>query len=57
MFAGRLIKAENKEVFFEPCMSCFLPFLSTPFAAKIVRFLRLIRSLHNVKFDHALSGL
>jgi hypothetical protein len=57
MFAGRLIKAENKEVFFEPCMSCFLPSLSTPFAAKIVRFLRLIRSLHNVKFDHALSGL
>ena len=57
MFAGNLIKAEKKEIFFEPCLSCFLLSLSSPFAAKIVRFLKLIRSLHNVKYIPFLSGL
>jgi hypothetical protein len=57
MFAGRLTKAEKKEMFFEPCMSCFPLSLSSPFAAKIARFLRLIRSLHNVNFVSSLSGL
>jgi len=57
MFAGRLIKAEKKEMFFEPCLSCFPLSLSSPFAAKIIRFLRLIRSLHNAKFIHFLSDL
>jgi hypothetical protein len=56
MFAGKLTKAEKKEMFFEPCLSCFLLSLASPFAAKIVRFLRLIRSLHNVKFIPSLSG-
>jgi len=36
----------ERNIFFEPCLSCFLLFWSSPFAAKSVRFLRLIRSLH-----------
>ena len=50
MFAARLTKAEKEEMFAEPCLSYFLPSLSFLFAAKIARFLRLIRSLHNAKF-------
>jgi len=57
MFAGRLTKVEKKEMFFEPCLSCFLPFLSSYFAVKIIRFPRLIRSLYNAKFVPSLSGL
>jgi hypothetical protein len=57
MFAGRMIKAEKKEMFFEPCLSYFLLSLSSPFVAKIIRFLRLIKSLHNAKFIPSLSGL
>ena len=57
MFVGRLTKAEKKEMFFKPCLSCFLPSLSYSFAAKIVRFLRLIRSLRNAKFISSLSIL
>jgi hypothetical protein len=56
MFVGKLTKAEEKEILlFEPCLSCFLLFLSSPFAAKIVRFLRLTRGLHNAKFVPSLS--
>jgi hypothetical protein len=56
MFVGKLTKAEKNEIFFfEPCLSCFLLFLSSPFAAKIVRFLRLTRGLHNAKFVPSLS--
>jgi hypothetical protein len=57
MIVEELTKTEKKEMFFEPCLSCFLPSLSSPFAAKVVRFLRLIRSLHNAKFIHSLFGL
>jgi hypothetical protein len=53
----KLTKAEKKEMFFEPCLSFFLPSLSSLFIAKIVMFLRLIRSLHNAKFVSSLSGL
>jgi len=56
MFAGKLTKAEEKEIFFfKPCLSYFLLFLSSPFAAKIIRFLRLTRGLHNAKFFLSLS--
>jgi hypothetical protein len=41
--AGRLTKTKEKEMFFEPCFSWHLLFLFFPFAAKIVRILRLIR--------------
>jgi hypothetical protein len=44
-------------MFFKPCLSCFLPSLSSSFAAKIVRFLRLIRSLCNAKYNSSLSSL
>jgi hypothetical protein len=57
MVAGRLTKAENKEMFFELCFSCFLLSLSSPFVAKIVRILRLIRSPHNAKLVPSLSSL
>jgi hypothetical protein len=57
MFSGKLTKAKKKEMFFEPCLSYFLPSLSSPFAAKVVRFLRLMRSLHDVKFVPSLFGL
>jgi hypothetical protein len=57
MFAVSLTKAEKEEMFVEPCLSCFLPSLSFPFVAKIVRFLRLTRSLHNAKLVTSLSGL
>jgi len=57
MIVEELTKAEKKEVFFKPCFSCFLLSLSSLFDAEIIRFLRLIRSLHNVKFVHSLSGL
>jgi hypothetical protein len=57
MNVEKLTKAEKKEMFFEPCLSCFLPSLSSSFVAKIIRFLRLIRSLHNAKFISSLSGL
>ena len=39
-------KRRRKKYFFEPSLSCFLLFLSSPFAAKSVMFLKLIRSLH-----------
>jgi hypothetical protein len=57
MFSGKLTKAKKKEMFFEPCLSYFLPSLSSPFAAKVVRFLRLMRSLHDAKFVPSLFGL
>jgi hypothetical protein len=57
MIVEELAKAEKKKVFFEPCFSCFLLYLSSLFDAEIIRFLRLIRSLHNVKFVHSLSDL
>jgi len=57
MIVEELTKMKKKEMFFEPCLSCFLPSLSSPFAAKVVRFLRLIRSLHNAKFIPSLFGL
>jgi hypothetical protein len=41
----KLTKAKKKEMFFEPCFSWHLLSLSFPFAAEIVRILRLIRSL------------
>jgi hypothetical protein len=56
MFAARLTKAEKEEMFVEPYLSCFLHSLSFPFAAKIVRFLRLTRSLYNAKFVPSLSS-
>jgi hypothetical protein len=56
MVAGKLTKAKNKEMFFEPCFSCLLLSLSFPFAAKIIRILRLIRSLHDAKLIPSLSG-
>jgi hypothetical protein len=37
-------------MFLETCFSHFLLSLSSPFAAKIVRFLRLITILHDAKF-------
>jgi hypothetical protein len=56
MFAGKLTKTEEKEIFFfEPCLSYFLLFLSSPFVAKIIRFLRLTRGLYNAKFVLSLS--
>ena len=48
---------EKNEIFFEPYLSYFVPSLSSPFAAKIIKFLRLIRILHNAKYVHSLSGL
>jgi hypothetical protein len=57
IFAGRLTKAKKKKVFFEPCFNCFLLSLSFPFAVEIVRFFRLIRSLHDAKFIPSLSSL
>jgi hypothetical protein len=36
----------ERNIFFEPCLSCFLLFFIFPFAVKSVKFLRLIRSLH-----------
>jgi len=57
MIAGRLTKVENKEMFFEPYFNYFLLFLSSSFAAKIVRNLRLIRILHNTKLVPSLSSL
>jgi hypothetical protein len=56
MVAGRLTKAENKEMFFEPCFSCLLVSLSSSFAAEIIRILRLIRRLHDAKLVLSLSG-
>jgi hypothetical protein len=57
MVAGRLTKTENKEMFFEPCFNYFLLSLSSPFAAKIIRIFRLIRSPHNAKLVPSLSSL
>ena len=57
MFARKLTKAKKKEIFFEPYLNCLLLSLSSLFAAKIVRFLRLITSLLNAKFVLSLSGL
>jgi hypothetical protein len=56
MFAARLTKVEKEEIFVEPYLSSFLPSLSFLFAAKIIRFLRLTRSLHNAKFVPSLSS-
>jgi hypothetical protein len=55
MFAGRLTKAEKEIFFLKPYLSCFLLSLFFPFAAKIIRFLRLTRGLHNAKFVPSLS--
>jgi hypothetical protein len=38
MFAGRLTKADERNIFFETLFELFLLSLSFPFAAKIVRF-------------------
>jgi hypothetical protein len=57
MIVEELTKAEKKEVFFEPCFSCFLLSLSSSFAVEIVTFLKIIRSLHNAKFVPSLSSL
>jgi hypothetical protein len=57
MIVEELTKVEKNEIFFEPYLSCFVPSLSSSFAAKIIRFLRLIRILHNAKYVHSLSGL
>jgi hypothetical protein len=57
MIAGRLTKAKNKKMFFESCFNYFLLSLSFFFAAEIIRFLRLIRSLYNAKFSPSLFGL
>jgi hypothetical protein len=48
MVDEKLTKTEKKGMFFKPCSSCFLLFLSFPFVAKIVRIFRLIRSLRDV---------
>jgi hypothetical protein len=56
MVAGRLTKAENKEMFFEPCFSCLLVSLSSSFAAEIIRIVRLIRRLHDAKLVLSLFG-
>jgi len=55
MFVGRSTKAEKEILFLKPCLSCFLLSLSFPFAAKIIRFLRLTRGLYNAKFVPLLS--
>jgi len=34
MIVEELTKAKNKEVFFEPCFSCFLLSLSSPFCCQ-----------------------
>ena len=57
MVTRRLTKVENNEMFFKPCFSCLLLSLSSSFAAKITKFLRLIRSIHNAKFIPPLFGL
>jgi hypothetical protein len=57
MIIRRLTKAENKEMFFEPCFSCLLLFLSSFFATKILRILKLIRSFHDAKLIPSLSSL
>jgi hypothetical protein len=57
MTVEELTKKEKKEMFFEPCFSCFLVSLSFPFIFEIVKILRLIRSLHDAKLVPSLSGL
>jgi hypothetical protein len=57
MIVEELTKAEKKEMFFEPCFSCFLLSLSFPFVAKIIRILRLIRILCDTKLVPSLSSL
>jgi len=52
-----LTKAKKKEMFFEPCFNWHLLSLSFPFAAEIVRILKLIRTLYNAKSIPLLSGL
>jgi len=42
----KIDKSGEINIFFEPCLSCFLLFFTLPFVAKSVRFLMLIRSLH-----------
>jgi hypothetical protein len=44
-------------MFFEPCFSNFLLSLSSPFAAKIIMILRLIKSSYNAKLVPSLSSL
>jgi len=46
MFDGKLTKTEEKEIFFRTLFELFSTLFILPFAAKSVRFLRLIRSLH-----------
>jgi hypothetical protein len=57
MVAGKLTKAEKKGMFLEPCFSCVLLFLSSVFAAKIFKILRIIRGFHDDKFFPSLFGL
>ena len=56
MVAEKLTKKEKKGMFFDPCFSSVLLPLSSTFAAKIFRILRLNRSLHDAKFMSYLSG-
>jgi len=45
-----LTKAKKEDIFFESCFSGVMLSLSSPFAAKIFRILKLIRILHDAKF-------
>ena len=57
MIVEELTKAEKKEMFFEPCFSCFLLPLSFPFVVETVKILRLTRSLRDDKLIPFLSDL
>jgi hypothetical protein len=59
MFARKLTKAEEKEIFFfRTLFELFSAlFILSPLLPKLSGFLRLIRSLHNAKFIPSLSGL
>jgi hypothetical protein len=57
MVDEKLTKVEKKGMFFELCFSCFLLSLSFFFVDKIIRILRLIRSLRDAKLVSFLSGL
>jgi hypothetical protein len=59
MFARKLTKAEEKEIFFFLTLFELFSalFILSPLLPKLSGFLRLIRSLHNAKFIPSLSGL
>jgi hypothetical protein len=58
MFAGRLTKADERNIFFETLFELFSALFILPLCCQNHQvFLDLIRSLHNAKFIPFLSGL